>query len=74
MGDYRISHGDMKAANFLLQDKELYVLDLDSMVRNRSREGFTAKFSKDLKRFRENWVGTSMEPKVKTLLADAEKY
>jgi len=74
MGDYRISHGDMKATNFLLQDKELYVLDLDSMVRNRSREGFMAKFSKDLKRFRENWVGTSMEPKVKTLLADAEKY
>ena len=50
------------------------VLDLDSMVRNRSREGFMAKFSKDLKRFRENWVGTSMESKVKTLLADAEKY
>ena len=74
MGDYRISHGDMKATNFLLQDKELYVLDLDSMVRNRSRESFIAKFSKDLKRFRKNWVGTSMEPKVETLLAETEKY
>lgn len=74
MGDYRISHGDMKSTNFLLQDEELYVLDLDSMVRNRSRESFKANFSKDLKRFRKNWVGTSMEPEVETLLEEAEKY
>jgi tRNA A-37 threonylcarbamoyl transferase component Bud32 len=74
MADYRISHGDMKATNFLLHDKELYVLDLDSMVRSRSRESFTGKFSKDLKRFRKNWVGTSMEPKIETLLAEAAKY
>jgi hypothetical protein len=50
------------------------VLDLDSMVRSRSRESFTGKFSKDLKRFRKNWVGTSMEPKIETLLAEAAKY
>ncbi|MBL4582028.1 MAG: hypothetical protein JKY29_09440 [Gammaproteobacteria bacterium] len=74
MADYRISHGDMKATNFLLQDKELYVLDLDAMVRNNSRASFVEKFSKDLKRFRKNWVGTSMEPEVETLLADAAKY
>jgi tRNA A-37 threonylcarbamoyl transferase component Bud32 len=74
MADYRISHGDMKATNFLLQDKELYVLDLDAMVRNRSKEKFTEKFSKDLERFRKNWVGTSMEPEVETLLAEAAKY
>ena len=74
MADYRISHGDMKATNFMLQDKELYVLDLDSMIRNKSRESFTEKFSKDLKRFRKNWVGTSMEPEVETLLIEAAKY
>ncbi|PCI75092.1 MAG: hypothetical protein COB20_13705 [SAR86 cluster bacterium] len=74
MADYRISHGDMKATNFLLQDKELYVLDLDAMVRNRSKENFTEKFSKDLERFRKNWVGTSMEPEVETLLEEAAKY
>jgi len=74
MADYRISHGDMKATNFLLQDKELYVLDLDAMVRNRSKEKFTENFSKDLERFRKNWVGTSMEPEVETLLAEAAKY
>jgi tRNA A-37 threonylcarbamoyl transferase component Bud32 len=74
MADYRISHGDMKATNFLLQDKELYVLDLDAMERNWSRSKFEEKFSKDLRRFRKNWVGTSMEPEVETLLKDAAKY
>ena len=74
MADYRISHGDMKATNFLLQDKELVVLDLDAMVRNRTRANFVEKFSKDLERFRKNWVGTSMEPEVETLLAEAAKY
>jgi tRNA A-37 threonylcarbamoyl transferase component Bud32 len=74
MADYRISHGDMKATNFLLQDKELVVLDLDAMVRNRSRTSFVEKFSKDLKRFRKNWVGTSMEPEIEALLTDAAKF
>lgn len=74
MADYRISHGDMKATNFLIKDKKLHVLDLDAMVRNKSKAKFTEKFSKDLRRFRKNWVGTSMEPEVETLLAEAAKY
>lgn len=74
MADYRISHGDMKATNFLLQGKILHVLDLDAMTRNVSKAKFTEKFSKDLLRFRKNWVGTSMEPEVETLLAEAAKY
>ena len=74
MADYQISHGDMKATNFLLQDKKLVVLDLDAMVRNRSRTSFVEKFSKDLKRFRKNWVGTSMEPELEKLLIDAAKF
>ena len=74
MADYRISHGDMKATNFLLKDNRLFVLDLDVMTRNTSRRNFTEKFSKDLERFRKNWVGTSMEPEAESLLADAAKY
>lgn len=74
MANYRISHGDMKATNFLLKGNRLFVLDLDAMTRNTSKEKFKEKFRKDLKRFRKNWVGTSMEPEVKTLLADAAKY
>ena len=74
MADYRISHGDMKATNFLIKDMKLHVLDLDAMVRNRSKAKFTEKFSKDLHRFRKNWVGTAMEPEVETLLVEAAKY
>lgn len=74
LADYRISHGDMKATNFLFKDGKIFVLDLDAMIRNRSRKSFTEKFSKDLKRFRKNWVGTSMEPEVESLLSDAAEY
>ena len=74
MADYRISHGDMKATNFLLQDKKLHVLDLDVMKRNSSKAKFAKMFSKDLLRFRKNWVGTSMEPEVESLLVEAAKY
>lgn len=74
LADYRISHGDMKATNFLLKDDELYVLDLDSMERSRTKAQFREKFSKDLLRFKKNWVGTSLEPEVDKLLEEAVKY
>jgi tRNA A-37 threonylcarbamoyl transferase component Bud32 len=73
MKEYRISHGDMKATNFLLKDGKLYVLDLDAMVRNNSKAKFTEKFSKDLLRFKKNWVGTSLEPEVDKMLEKAAK-
>lgn len=74
MADYRISHGDMKATNFMLKDGKIFVLDLDVMTRNASNAKFKEKFAKDLKRFQKNWVGTSMEPKVETLLNEAAQY
>lgn len=74
MADYRISHGDMKATNFMLKDGKIFVLDLDVMTRNASNAKFKEKFAKDLKRFQKNWVGTSMEPEVETLLIEAAQY
>jgi len=74
MTDYQISHGDMKATNFLIKHNKIYVLDLDVMTRSGSREKFKEKFSKDLKRFRKNWVGTSMAPHVETLLTEVAKF
>lgn len=68
--DYRISHGDMKATNFLIKADRLYVLDLDAMERSRTSAKFLEKYSKDMKRFRKNWVGTSLEPEVENLLKD----
>ncbi len=72
--DYRISHGDMKATNFLLKGKQLYVVDLDAMVRNKSERRFLEKFGKDLKRFQKNWLGTTIEPEIEQLLQQAKKF
>jgi tRNA A-37 threonylcarbamoyl transferase component Bud32 len=72
--DYRISHGDMKATNFLVKEKILHVLDLDAMVRHRTDAKFKEKFSKDLQRFRKNWLGTLLEPEVDKLLSEAAEY
>ena len=74
MADYRISHGDMKATNFLIKNGKLYVLDLDSMERSRTNAKFLEKYGKDLKRFRQNWVGTSLEPEVDKLLIEVAEH
>lgn len=55
MLDYRIIHGDMKATNFLVTDAQLLVLDLDAMRRESDKRRFKTGFSKDMKRFADNW-------------------
>lgn len=55
MLDYRISHGDMKATNFLVTAEQLLVLDLDAMRQEPDKQRFKAEFSKDMKRFADNW-------------------
>ncbi len=72
--DYRISHGDMKATNFLLKEKQLYVVDLDAMLRNKSERRFSEKFAKDLTRFQKNWLGTTLESGIEQLLQQAKKF
>lgn len=72
--DYRISHGDMKATNFLYTRDRLHVLDLDAMRRGGTSSKFEAGFDKDLKRFQKNWVGTSLEADVDKLLVEAAEY
>lgn len=61
MHDYQISHGDMKATNFIFRDGELYVLDLDGMRRHRFKWRFARKSLKDIKRFERNWTGSRFE-------------
>ncbi len=74
LADYRISHGDMKATNFLLSDGKLHVLDLDAMERSRTKAKFAEKFCKDMARFQKNWVGTSLEPEIEKLLIEVAEY
>jgi len=72
MSDYRLSHGDMKATNFIYNDSHLYLLDLDAMRRHNSRKRYSAKITKDLARFRRNWEGTKLEPLVNQMIGEVE--
>ena len=57
MADTHISHGDLKATNFIYSNDKLYVLDLDAMTRHKGRASFHKSFRKDLDRFTTNWAG-----------------
>jgi len=72
MSDYRISHGDMKATNFIIHDKRLYVLDLDAMRRHQSRKVFAQKFSADLARFRKNWLDSPLGLPVDLMIQEIQ--
>lgn len=72
MCTYRISHGDMKASNFIFDSDRLYVLDLDAMKRHVNEEVFLRAIKKDLTRFMKNWQGTVFESKFKKLIDDLE--
>jgi tRNA A-37 threonylcarbamoyl transferase component Bud32 len=51
----RISHGDLKATNFLCRGDELVVLDLDAMRRHDSEAAWRKAWQKDRVRFLRNW-------------------
>jgi len=69
---YKISHGDMKASNFIYRNEHLFVLDLDAMQRHRSGEKAARFFRKDLERFRRNWVATRFDAAVQQTLSEFE--
>lgn len=51
----RLSHGDMKATNFIFSDGALFVIDLDSMRQHNNDASFAGAFSIDMQRFMRNW-------------------
>lgn len=61
MYSYQISHGDMKATNFIFQQDKLYVLDLDGMRRHRFKWWSRRRSLSDIKRFEKNWIGSRYE-------------
>jgi tRNA A-37 threonylcarbamoyl transferase component Bud32 len=61
MYSYQISHGDMKATNFIFQEDKLYVLDLDAMQRHRFKWWSSKRSMSDIKRFEKNWIGSRYE-------------
>ena len=51
-----ISHGDLKATNFIVTDNRLVITDLDAMREHKFRCRFRKAFGRDLKRFMQNWA------------------
>lgn len=60
MARFQISHGDMKATNFLFRDGQFFVIDLDSMRQHHRRGSFETAFRRDLQRFMQNWQGSAV--------------
>ncbi|MGY0218443.1 lipopolysaccharide kinase InaA family protein [Endozoicomonadaceae bacterium StTr2] len=58
LGRGLVAHGDLKANNFLVHqaDKQVLLVDLDSMKSYKNSAGFAAAREKDLERFNRNWV------------------
>lgn len=50
-----ISHGDLKATNFIFRGHELCVLDLDAMRRHGSEAAWRKAWKRDRARFLRNW-------------------
>ena len=55
LSESQISHGDLKATNFLMSQSGPVIIDLDAMREHRSRQQFARAFKQDLERFMENW-------------------
>lgn len=51
----RLSHGDLKASNFLVDNGEIKLIDLDSLCRHRTRFGLHRAWEHDWARFMRNW-------------------
>ena len=57
LSESKISHGDMKATNFLMAEEGPVIIDLDAMREHKNKESFERAFNKDLDRFMKNWEG-----------------
>ena len=72
MIDYKISHGDMKASNFIFYNEQLIVLDLDGMKKHDSNRSFKKAIMKDFNRFLKNWRNSECEEAFKSLVNEFE--
>jgi len=54
--DASLSHGDFKATNFLVDEGQILITDLDAMGEHRLKWLFRLAFRKDCKRFMKNWI------------------
>ena len=52
MGQHRITHGDLKHSNIMINDSDVALIDLDALQVHRSRLLFQMRRAKDLKMFK----------------------
>jgi tRNA A-37 threonylcarbamoyl transferase component Bud32 len=65
----RISHGDLKASNFLCRGDELVVLDLDAMRQHDSAAAWRKAWATDRARFLRNWpAGSALQREMDAAL------
>lgn len=55
LSEVQVSHGDLKATNFLMTQQGPVMIDLDGMKEHRNRKSFERTFGQDLNRFMDNW-------------------
>jgi tRNA A-37 threonylcarbamoyl transferase component Bud32 len=66
----RVSHGDFKANNLLLDGDNIAVIDLDAMQRHWSSHRFARAFRRDIARLLRNWPeGSAMHMQVSAIVA-----
>lgn len=65
-----ISHGDMKATNFMTNGVDLSVIDLDAVRIHSGYASFSRAFKKDLVRFKKNWVGGNSASRIEEAVSD----
>ncbi|MBV1876233.1 MAG: phosphotransferase [Pseudomonadales bacterium] len=66
----RISHGDLKATNFLMAEDGPVIIDLDAMREIQDKDSFDKAFNSDLTRFMKNWEDQpELESQFKGLLS-----
>ena len=55
LGKLKITHGDLKMTNILLENQKPILIDLDGMREHSTTFGFTRAFQKEIERFMRNW-------------------
>ena len=68
LDELRITHGDMKATNFLIVEGEPMLIDLDAMKQHRCRYAFARAQRRDRERFMRNWQS---QPELYSLFESA---
>ena len=67
-GENGLVHGDMKATNFMMSDKLVEVIDLDSLFRPLTAPVLRARVAKDRRRFLQNWEDAGLRQRFAELL------